>query len=153
MSHLTARRTSFGYRFAMIHRLNRALAGDRLKALGLTLAQIPFLMELLHQDRAMTQLELSQCLVIDPGATARNLDQLEKKGWVRREINPENRRQKLVSPTQNARDHEKELISALSGASAPLVSDFSEVEKKEILALLDRIIANGMAAKQEGQTP
>jgi len=149
MSILKARKSSFGYRFAMIHRLGRILAGDGLKAMGLTMAQCPFLMELLHRDAPMTQQALSQSLVIDPGATARNLDLLEKKGWVRREINPENRRQKLVFPTQKTREHEAELVSVLSRASETLVSDFSADEKKEILALLDRVIDNGMAAREK----
>ncbi len=153
MPQSTARDTSFGYRFAMIHRLGRALAHQGLKAFGLTQAQIPFLMELLHREGPMTQQALSRALVIDPAATARTLEQLEKQGWIRREVNGENRRQKLVFPTDKARDHETKLVKVLSRASQALVSDFSETEKKAVLALLDRIMANGIAAKQGSTAP
>ena len=146
MSTKTARKTSFGYRFSMIHRLEVALVRDDLTEIGLTKAQVPFLMELFHEDRAMTQQELSQRLAIDPGATARNLDHLEKNGWIHRKVNPENRRQKLVSPTQKAREHESRLITILTRASQALVENFSESEKTEVLALLDRIIDNARAA-------
>ncbi|MCG8565688.1 MAG: MarR family transcriptional regulator [Desulfobacterales bacterium] len=147
MTHLTARATSFGYRFAMIHRIDRALAHEGLKTFGLTQAQIPFLMELLHQDTPMTQQELSQTLVIDPAATARTLEQLEKNGWIHRKVNPKNRRQKLVFPSQKAREHEDKLIFVLKEASQSLVSDFSEKEKRTVLTFLDRIMANGLEAK------
>ena len=147
MLHTIARKTSFGYRFAMIHRLNVSLAREGLKEIGLTQAQMPFLMELLLDPAPKTQKDLAQALVIDPAATARNLEQLEKNGWIHRKVNPKNRRQKLVFPSQKAREHEDKLIFVLKEASQSLVSDFSEKEKRTVLTFLDRIMANGLEAK------
>ena len=146
MSVKAARKKSFGYRFAMIQRIELTLVRDGLARVGVTKAQLPFLMELFHEGRPMTQQELSQRLIIDPGATARNLDHLEKNGWIHREVNPENRRQKLVSPTTKALDHEARLVDILTRASEALAADLSESEKSEALAILDRIIETAMAA-------
>lgn len=147
MNDTHARKTSFGYRFAMIHRLHAALSKDAMGALGITSAQFPFLAELFHRRGPTTQDQLSRALCIDPAATARALDQLQKKGLVSREVNPENRRQKLVSVTPQARDLEEKFCTVLSTASDILVEGLSAVEKEAALTLLDRIMENAMRAR------
>ncbi|VFQ47075.1 MarR family winged helix-turn-helix transcriptional regulator [Desulfoluna butyratoxydans] len=147
MPHPNSRKTSFGYRFAMIQRIHAALSRDGMAALGITTAQFPFLAELFHQKRPVTQNELSIGLCIDPAATARALDQLEKKGLVTREVNPENRRQKLVAITPQAREMETDFYKVLGNASDTLVSGLSESDKQAALTLLDRIMANGISAR------
>ena len=148
MPHHHARSTSFGYRFAIIHRIGAALVRGPLSEAGITTSQVPFLMELLLKERPLTQTELSEALVIDPAATARSLDQLEKGGYIQREVNPENRRQKLVSPTPKTRELEGLLIETLMGGSNTLVANFSDDEKELLLSLLDRIIESGRDAKK-----
>ena len=143
-----ARRTSFGYRFAMIHRIDAALVREPLSQIGITIAQIPFLMELLYRAEPLTQSDLSNALAIDPAATARTLDQLEKRGYIAREVNPENRRQKLVTATANAEEMHDDLKRILLGASNALVEEFTEEEKALLLKLLDRIIAKGRTMKK-----
>ena len=147
MTYNNTRKTSFGYRFAMIQRVHTALSRDGMLALGVTTAQFPFLAELFHEEKPVTQDELSKALCIDPAATARALDQLEKKGFVTREVNPENRRQKLVSVTPLARDMKTEFYEVLNNASDALVIGLSGAEKKAALTLLDRIMANGITAR------
>ncbi|WP_236893013.1 MarR family winged helix-turn-helix transcriptional regulator [Desulfoluna limicola] len=131
----------------MIQRLQAALSRDGLLALGVTTAQLPFLAELLHRQVPMTQDELSKALTIDPAATARTLEQLEKKGLVKRQVNPENRRQKLVTASPRALELEDEFFAILRKASDTLVEGLSDDEKETALTLLDRIMANGMKAK------
>ncbi|WP_300672521.1 MarR family transcriptional regulator [Desulfoluna sp.] len=143
----TTRKTSFGYRFAMIHRMHAALSREGMLALGITAAQFPFLGELFHAQPPVTQETLSRTLCIDPAATARALDQLQKKGLVSREVNPENRRQKLVSATPLAWTMQEKFYKVLSNASEELVIGLSQEEKETTLTLLDRIMANGMTAK------
>ncbi|VVS90937.1 MarR family winged helix-turn-helix transcriptional regulator [Desulfoluna spongiiphila] len=149
MKNNSSRKTSFGYRFAMIQRIHTALLRDGMLTLGITTAQFPFLAELFHEQRPVTQDELSKALCIDPAATARALDQLEKKGLVNREINPENRRQKLVSITPLALEMKPGFYEVLNTASDALVTGLSGQEKKAALSLLDRIMANGITARHE----
>ncbi len=144
-----AREKSIGYYFSMIHRSHSALAKDGMLALGVTLAQLPFLAQLLIRYDPVSQDELSRILSIDPGATARNLEQLEKKGLVSREVNPENRRQKLVVATSRAREIEEDFFSVLRTASERLVEGLSADEKEMAVMLLERILANGMRARYE----
>ena len=141
------RETSFGYRFAMIQRLHATLSREGILALGITTAQLPFVAELLHRQEPITQDELSKAISIDPAATARSLEQLEKKGMVTREVNPENRRQKLVTASSKAREQGDAFFAILRKASDTLVEGLTDDEKESALTLLDRIMANGITAR------
>jgi len=66
---------------------------------------------------------------------------------VTREVNPENRRQKLVTASSKAREQGDAFFAILRKASDTLVEGLTDDEKESALTLLDRIMANGMKAK------
>lgn len=137
----------FGYHFAKLHRLMIALSKEEVSKLEIQPSQTPFIAGLLKCPQPITQEELSTHLAIDKAATARALDQLEKKGYVVRVVNPENRRQKLVSTTPKAHAIANRLYAAFQTASDILTRDFSPEELTTILNLLNRMIDNGMGEK------
>ena len=140
-----------GYRFSMLHRIHFALASEEICPLGITMAQLPFLMVLLDRNTPVTQDEMAKAVAIDPGAAARNLEHLEKKGFVHRKVNPKNRRQKLVSPSEKTLKLEKEIYAALRNASNILVEGLTGEEQETALNLLDRMLDNAMNAKEKRQ--
>ena len=137
-----SRKTSFGYRFAMLHRLQVAMCRKDIQDQGLQPGQIPFVISLVHEDGPVTQDYLSARLVIDKGTTARAIQQLEKKGFVSRRINPENRRQNLVSATDKAHAVADSLIATLTCAAESFVQGFTQTEKERVLDFMDRMLAN-----------
>lgn len=145
------RSKSFGYRFALLYRLNCSLNSEKMEGLGISASQIPFLSELFLADGPLTQDQLSQRMVIDKAATARGLVHLEDQGLVVRKVNPENRRQKLVSPTPKARELEADFYGALRSSNEVFVKGFSRDEKEQALALLDRMMENGKQARYGDQ--
>ncbi len=145
------RSTSFGYRFALLHRLNCSLNSEKMEKLGISASQIPFLAELFLADGPLTQDQLSKRVVIDKAATARGLMHLEDQGLVARKVNPANRRQKLVSPTPKARELEADFYKALRSTSEIFVQGFSKEEKEQALSLLDRMMENGKLARYGDQ--
>lgn len=136
----------FGYHFAKLHRLMVALCKKDISKLGIQSSQMPFIAELLHYDDPVTQDELSAALVIDKAATARALDQLEQNGFVSRRVNPVNRRQKLVSATDKAREIQTRFYDTLQTASDVFTRDFSREDMGQVLELMNRMIANAMDA-------
>lgn len=136
------RNTSFGYRFAMLHRLHMSMCRKDILGQGLQTSQIPFILCLVHEDEPVTQDYLSGCLAIDKSTTARALRQLEKNGYVSRQTNPENRRQNLVTATRKAAAAAETLFASLHQASDTFVSGFTDKEKSEALQLMDRMLAN-----------
>jgi DNA-binding MarR family transcriptional regulator len=136
------RQTSFGYRFAMLHRLQMAMCKKDILQAGIQPSQFPFLMNLVQEESPVTQDYLSRCLTIDKGTTARAISQLKKAGYVTRETNPHNRRQKLVSATQKAHDVANGLFTTLDNVTRVFVQGFTKDERNTILKLMDRMILN-----------
>ena len=136
----------FGYHFAKLHRLMLALCKQDLMELGIQPSQIPFIAELLHCHGPVTQDQLSAVLVIDKAATARALDQLERKGFVSRVVNPDNRRQKLVTATDKAKAIQKDLYKIFQATSDVFTRDFSQEDIDQMLRLINRMIANAKEA-------
>ena len=141
---MASNRPRFGYHFAKLHRLMAALCKQDLKDLGFQPSQIPFIVELLHCNGPVTQDELSTVLVIDKAATARALDQLERNGFVHRKVNPDNRRQKLVTATDKARAVEDALYGILQATSDVFTRNFSQKDIDQMLKFLNQMIANAM---------
>ena len=141
---MASSRPRFGYHFAKLHRLMSAVCKQNLIALGIQPSQIPFIAELLHCDGPVTQDELSAVLIIDKAATARALDQLEQTGFVSRIVNPDNRRQKLVTATAKAKAIRGALYDILQTANDIFTRNFSQEDIDQILRLLNRMIANAM---------
>lgn len=135
-----------GYRFAVLHRLNASFISGDIKKLGISLSQMPFIAELLHAVAPMAQDQLSAQLEIDKAATARALEQLEKKGLVKRRVNPRNRRQKQVWATPAARAIEQQFFNCLRTKAEIFTKGFDADEIDRAIRLLDRMMEN---ARQE----
>lgn len=143
------RQTSFGYRFAMLHRLQMSMCKRDILQAGIQPSQFPFLMNLVQEESPVTQDYLSSCLAIDKGTTARAISQLKKAGYVTRETNPYNRRQKLVLATEKAHDVANALFTTLDNATKIFVQGFTEDERNTILKLMDRMISNARRGLDE----
>ena len=140
---------SLGYRFAVLHRLYASYNREALKEIHIQTSEVPYMAELLKDGKAMTQDELSRRIAIDKGATARSLDSLEKKGFIVREVNPSNRRQKLISATEHSQKIATDFFSILASPAQVFLSGFSGVEQQTLYDYLDRMIETGMEAEYE----
>jgi DNA-binding MarR family transcriptional regulator len=120
--------------------------GERLSSLGLAPAHAGIL-RLLRGSPGMSQQALARRLAIFPSRLVALLDELAERGLIERRDNPDDRRvyslyltalgqQRLHEIGRIARDHQDELVAALS---AP--------EREQLASLLRRI------ADQQGLTP
>ncbi|MCG8529059.1 MAG: MarR family transcriptional regulator [Desulfovibrionales bacterium] len=133
-----------GYAVAMTSRLQSAIVKEHVQDLGITYAQVPFLAELFRQREPITQDMLSKALCIDPAATARALEHLQKKGLIRRKVNPKNRRQKLVSVTEKANWMKSDFRAALRNATMEVLEPLTRDEQEELGRLLSKVCLKAM---------
>lgn len=90
---------SLGYWiFTAAHAIETAL-NEELAPLGITHRQVQILGALAIQGEA-SQNELAEMLRIEPSGVVRLLDRMERAGWITRESDPEDRRRKIVRPTE-----------------------------------------------------
>ncbi len=141
--------SSLGYRFNVLSRLNMSFLNNNLKKFGISAGQVSCLAELLNHSSPVSQNEISTALAIDQAATTRTLDILISKGFATRAINPENRRQNLVSATPAARKISTDYFNTLKDTDKIFSSGITREEHKLILKIMDQMIATAMKEKNE----
>ena len=87
----------------------------------------------------MTQSELAEILQIRPQSLTVAMQKLEEQGYVLRERDPKNRRQVLVSVTEEGKKHSGQLDTERESTAKKLLQVLSEEEKKQMYELLLRI--------------
>jgi len=136
---MVKKHVSFGFMNSQMGRLHKAILAERLKAIGITYGQIGFIMQVLrHPGRSQDQLSL--VLSVDKGATARAVAKLVKEGFLYREENPENKRQKLVYPTDKAVAMRDDLHKVLMESNSTMLSGLTADETKQLVELMTKVI-------------
>lgn len=94
---------------------------------------------LLEKSDKMTMSELSLSLEMDNSAVTRIVDRLEKAGFVKRELNPDDRRAFYVMITAQGIDEIKKTKSTVRGMNKKIEAEFSEEELEVFRRNLVRI--------------
>lgn len=128
-------------KISRLHRLNLNRLAKPMAEIEMARGTLPFLMEVLCCE-GLIQKDISQALSIDPAATARAIQQLEKTGFVKRQENKDNRRQKCVYSTGKTREIQDRIIHILEEQKKLLFDGFTDEEKITFLDMLDRMLDN-----------
>lgn len=143
------RHESLGFRVSLLFRTNACLLEKRLSTIGIVYGQAPYVIAT-NENEGQTQDELAARLRVNRAATARHLKAMEKAGLIIRQENPDNRRQKLVYPTEKSKALVEELLTILDDYNAAILTGFSQEEKDTLLSLMDRAIANTETMRCDG---
>lgn len=124
-----------------LHRFARRYFATEMERLDLPPVAFPLLMRLRHRDN-VSQEELVEDFLVDKGTIARTLANLERAGLVAREVDPDDRRVKRVSITENGREVAQDLKEVARRWDGKLTDGFSEEEREQLLDYLVRMKAN-----------
>lgn len=116
---------------------------------GLTVAEQPFFMALLHCE-GLTQEQLTARVSVDKSATARAVKSLEDKGLITRVQDEGDRRCNRLYPTDKARQLYPQVREALEGFNRRLVRDLNPREVSAVWTVLARMEAGLMQDRKEG---
>ena len=134
--------------FLMLSRIQHRLTvymKKELKKEGVVLSpgQVGILL-VLEQDGQTTMGKLSRTLDIDNAAITRLVDKLEKRALVERRVNPEDRRQIMITITNRGQDQAGAVIKVVRAANRKIRDGFSEAEmavyKRVSLAILEKFL-------------
>ncbi len=126
---------------SILYRYGQSHISKQVGKFNIGSGQYVFLLALYKKD-GISQEEISDHLKIDKATTAKAIRRLEKEGYIKRDINSEDRRAFKVFLTQKAFDIKPEIHSILRNWSDVLSGGFSEDEKKLVLELLGRMAKN-----------
>lgn len=142
---------SMGKLLSVIHRNLRSYLDFELAEMDIGHGPRCFLVEItLHEG--LSQEELSRCLLMDKTTTARAVKRLEDLGYVVRTRDPVDSRQNHLYPTKKALEYFPVILQAGEKAKAALVEGFTDGEKAQLLAFLDRVADNALQLRQRGQS-
>lgn len=117
------------------------LSEQRLKPLGFGVGYLPVLVAV-NEGTARTQRDLARFARVEQPSMAQMLARMERDGLVRRTPDPEDGRSSRVALTESARSRLPEACAVLFQGNREVLSDFTDAEAAQLLALVTRLLAN-----------
>lgn len=140
-------RRSFGHRLARLAAVWRREIDADLREYGLTDATWRPIYYLTLSSMPVRQTDLARSLSLEAPSLVRLLDVLEKRGFIVREIDEEDRRSKLVSITEAGRDIAALVSRAADRVAMRLTADVSSVELEQCCQIFDRVEQAALSQK------
>jgi DNA-binding MarR family transcriptional regulator len=138
----------FGAVISIISRERFIFLNERLRPLGLTSGQFPVLMRLSHEENIIQE-TLVRHYLLDKGTIARAVRKLETSGYIRRIVDPDNRRAVRIFLTENG----SAIIPVLKAIDREwddrVNQGLSPRERAQAESLMRRIAQNSHQAIQE----
>ena len=132
---------SAGYLLRDIHKMQSRLLQEELAKHGVAFGSWYYLRVLWDQD-GLNQHDLSKRVDVNDASTRTAIDRMEADGLVSRQPHPADRRQSCIFLTKRARDLRAKLMPIAVDLNRALVNDFSDIEKRALISLLNRAKAN-----------
>lgn len=120
-----------------------------MKADGVGTAEFD-LIHVVRKKPGITQSEICRILGADKGAVAKQTSNLEAKGYLRREENPEDKRSQLIFPTEQAQTLKNSKAHIETEFYAWLLESLNEEEQVEFARLLDVLYQRCKTESKEG---
>lgn len=123
------------------HRTFIRLVDAQLRDLGFAMGQLPVLMSLKHGE-ALPQAELARLAKVEQPSMAQLLNRMERDGLVQRGPDPDDKRIRLISLTDHARQLMPKAKAIMDATSDIALAGFSAEEIHTFGTLVERINAN-----------
>ena len=132
---------SIGRMISLVSRNIQQELKEVVEPFGITVGEEPYFMALMHED-GLTQEELTSRVNVDKSATARAVKSLESKGYLKREVDDGDRRNKKLYLTKRAREIYEPLVAALKNYNQMLTNGWSEEEYQTVYHCLKILESN-----------
>ena len=94
------------------------------------------------KEEKLSQIQIGQILKLDKNGVRFFIDNLEEKNYVRREKNPKNRRENLITLTEQGEVIANELLKTLSISEKDALKVLSVEEKNQLKQILKKVYEN-----------
>ena len=131
--------TKAGRLISAIHRKTYQRVQAKLKAYDIDAGQFFFLRYLL-QHQGIAQEEVAQNLRLDKATVSKGIKRLESLGYIRKEVNPADKRENHLFPTRKAILKREEMNEIYLEINRFLFQDLSKEEVKMLEEILGKIL-------------
>lgn len=131
---------AIAYKIQRLARLLRVHLNQLLQQDGLDMGMEQWLILVrLYDNPGLAQGELADKTLNDHPNITRMVDQLEKRGWVQRDVDIEDRRRYLVSLTSAGQTQVEQLQPRILDERKRIFAGFSPIEIDQLVAMLEKI--------------
>lgn len=123
-----------------INKLYTENTNSNLKEFNVTRSDMSFLLKLNEMGKA-TQKDLAESRNLNNATVTRALERLEKKGFVKRIDDENDKRKRIVLLTSEGKQTINEILKKHESFKKDVFDDFDENELQNLMTLLDRILS------------
>lgn len=121
---------------------------------GLSVPQWRLLRHILREGPC-NQAILADLLDVEPISVSRLIDRMEQSGWVRREAHPDDRRARIIVPTDKARAVAPQARATALAVYAEALAGLTEDQRRALMTALQTIpqnLSRGITTDADKQT-
>ena len=133
---------SLGPTLGWAAQMSKAAMDARVSRYDVTPVQAHVLLYLQRHGGQVPQNELAAYLRVKPSTAGGVLDRMEEKGLVRRSVNGEDARRRLITLTEKGAEQQALFEQSFLDTEEAMVRGFSQEEREALLSLLNRVIQN-----------
>lgn len=122
---------------ALIHRLRRLVVPHDFNH-----GELPILARLIKEGDGVSQKDIRTHLPICKSTLSKTVDSLTRKGYLRKERDPDDRRSTLIYLTEKGKNVGSLIREIDEEVETVLLNGFSEHERKALAVSLERMLAN-----------
>lgn len=100
-------------------------------------------------DGPLTPSEISARLIVPSATMTATLDTLERRGWIERRTNPDDRRSILVTVTEDGRAMADQLLAGVREVERETLGALTPRELSTLLRLLDKVLARAAEVAEQ----
>jgi DNA-binding MarR family transcriptional regulator len=104
-------------------------------------------------DGPITPSEISARVLVPSATMTATLDALERRGWIERRTNPEDRRSILVSVTEDGRAVCDRMLAGVRAVESQTLGALTDRELSTLLRLLDKVLAQAAVLAADPAPP
>lgn len=131
----------FSNNMAKLNRSITSFVNKGLEKHNLTRSEVPYLMTL-YKHESVTQEFFSRYYDLNEGTITRALVRLEKKGFIKRVSNPDDKRKRMVSLTDEGLELSVMLIDYQKHIKEQVYYNFTDEEYNQLVELLNKMFEN-----------
>ena len=135
-------KASHGHLINMISCRIKRLADENLANENVTIEQVKILGMISRNGGRVSQKEIELAFGVRRSTVTSAMQNLEKKGYIKREANPEDSRSKIVLLTDEGKEKNRKLKSFIDELEAKLVSCLDNDESDRLKELLLKVLNN-----------
>lgn len=129
----------------MIEHLAKRIGDEHLKQINLTQSQSDVIVLLAHEtDRVFHQRDIERALNYSNPTVTGLLNRLEQKGFIVRQVDPEDSRARIISLTDKALEIIGEIYQSIRQTEQMLFDGFSEEDIQTLQPLMARMAKNAL---------